>query len=492
MEVKSSTPARSIAMQPTTTSMMRTFVVITRHAQSSASYAADFALWEIIFTVSSIALYIFAKHHCPHSCESPGICRIDTEPKSVETTFVGVHETFQFTKYTQIANRLQCVIPIEPGHLGHEGAHSHSKAADVFHFCDAECNNCGYICHLPLNHPQAEHDTKHGSMQNTSWAVEGDASAVVEIQGRKYAARDAGTPHICSLVCSQIGRHAHIDYCRSFDGSCQGNESLHIEERMLPNAHRPKDWISHKLYWERTGFRDPYSREEQAEFTRCDVQCAGKEHEATSSAPARPSFCILPIFHPPQPLDWTGVGNGYVSKDGHAFSCANPNTLRQSFHVIFVLDRSSSMGRKDRQPLANAPSSAVIMADNNNRFGAVLSALHGFWLSRWSINNTRKDAYSVILFNAKSEAVIQNDFASSPDVLLGKIAPIRLGGGTYFDGALKEAQTVMENHWANDRAPVVIFLSDGECEVSEPVIYDICNRAVALGQVIRMSVMNQS
>ncbi|KAG8952848.1 hypothetical protein FRC03_012004, partial [Tulasnella sp. 419] len=424
------------------------------------------------------------KHDCPHLCEAPGICRIETEPKSIETTFVGAHETFQFTKYTQIANRLRCVIPIEPGHLGHIGAHSHSTAPEVFHFCDAECKNCGYICHLPLNHPQAEHDTKHGSMQNTSWAIEGDASAVIEIQGRKYAARDAGTPHICSSVCSQIGRHAHIDYCRSPDGSCQGNESLHIKERMLPNSHRPKDWISHKLFWERTGFKDPYSREEQAEFARCDVQCSGKEHEATLSAPERPSFCTLPIFHPPQPLDWAGAGNGYVSADGHAFSCVNPSTMHQAFHVIFVLDRSSSMGGRDRQPLANTPSASTITANNNNRFGAVLSALLGFWLSRWSNNATRRDAYSVIVFNSTSQVVLANDFVSSPEVLLSQVASIRPNGGTHFDGALKMAQTTMENHWATDRAPVVIFLSDGECQVSDPVIHDICNRAVALGKAL--------
>jgi len=38
----------------------------------------------------------------------------------------------------------------------------------------------------------------------------------------------------------------------------------------------------------------------------------------------------------------------------------------------------------------------------------------------------------------------------------------------------------MEAHWSSDRAPVVIFLSDGECGVSDNVIYDLCNRAVAL------------
>ncbi|KIO18766.1 hypothetical protein M407DRAFT_83596, partial [Tulasnella calospora MUT 4182] len=66
----------------------------------------------------------------------------------------------------------------------------------------------------------------------------------------------------------------------------------------------------------------------------------GPEHEAIGNAQARPSYCTLPIFHPPQPLDWNAAGNAsYVSNDGHSFGCPNPNNLRQSFHVIFVLDR---------------------------------------------------------------------------------------------------------------------------------------------------------
>ena len=60
----------------------------------------------------------------------------------------------------------------------------------------------------------------------------------------------------------------------------------------------------------------------------------GPEHEATGTQPARPSFCTLPIFHPPQPLVWASSdGLGYVSTDGHAFGCVNPNQLRQAFHV---------------------------------------------------------------------------------------------------------------------------------------------------------------
>ena len=93
-------------------------------------------------------------------------------------------------------------------------------------------------------------------MDNTVWAVEGTQDAVVEVQGRRYAGQDSGAPHLCNLVCSQQGRHAHIDYCRADDGNHQGNEALHIDVPMLPHPKRAKDWISHALFWKRTGKRE--------------------------------------------------------------------------------------------------------------------------------------------------------------------------------------------------------------------------------------------
>ncbi|KAG8855500.1 hypothetical protein FRB96_007004 [Tulasnella sp. 330] len=329
-------------------------------------------------------------------------------------------------------------------------------------------------------HPQAEHETAHGSMENTSWAIEGAADVFVEVQGRKFAARDGGAPQLCSSVCTDLGRHAHIDYCRNAKGNCQEPESEHITVSMLPEPSKDKDWVSHKAFWARTAFKDPYSRDDQTEFAKCDARCAGPEHEATLNAPARPSYCTLPIFHPPQPLNWTGGNVSYVSADGHSFPCPNPNSLRQAFHVIFVLDRSGSMSLSDRQPVANTPSSARITQNNSNRLGAVMSAVYGFWTSRSSgMTGPRRDAYSVILFESHPQTFITNNVNSTPDELLNLIISARPTGGTHFDGALRSAQSLMETHWSTDRSPVVIFLSDGECSLSDNIVYDLCQRAVA-------------
>jgi hypothetical protein len=37
-------------------------------------------------------------HACSALCSDNGICQIDTAPQSIEATFTGRHETFQYTK----------------------------------------------------------------------------------------------------------------------------------------------------------------------------------------------------------------------------------------------------------------------------------------------------------------------------------------------------------------------------------------------------------
>ena len=92
-------------------------------------------------------------------------------------------------------------------------------------------------------------------MERTAWAIEGDANATVEIQGRKFAAEENGAPQLCSTFCRDLGRHAHLDWCRNTKTGprCQEPEIEHIDIPMLPDEGRPKDWISHKLFWARSG-----------------------------------------------------------------------------------------------------------------------------------------------------------------------------------------------------------------------------------------------
>jgi hypothetical protein len=191
------------------------------------------------------------EHSCSALCSADGICQIDTTPQSIEATFTGRHETFQYTKFTQTAKRLCCVKIIEPGDIEHKGRHIHTNEKQPFHFCQSRCETCGYLCTLPLGHTQQEHDTSHGSMSRTRWAVDGPEGSCIELGGHKFSSNDDGGPMLCNLVCKSMGRHAHVDICRGFD--LHNSRTRHITKRISPNPHQEKDWITHALHWLRMG-----------------------------------------------------------------------------------------------------------------------------------------------------------------------------------------------------------------------------------------------
>jgi len=132
------------------------------------------------------------------------------------------------------------------------------------------CETCRYLCTLPIGlvvapnsafvaelvsgHSQREHETRHGYMSRTKWAIEaGDGidETILELEGRKFSSNDAGAPMLCNFICSSMGRHVHIDYCRG--GPCDNPETEHINQRMVPNPDQSKDWITHGLHWRRMG-----------------------------------------------------------------------------------------------------------------------------------------------------------------------------------------------------------------------------------------------
>ena len=87
---------------------------------------------------------------------------------------------------------------------------------------------------LLQGHKQREHETSHGSMTQTRWAVDGPDGTSLELGGRKFTSNDEGAPMMCNLVCSSLGRHVHIDYCRSGGGgTCRGAEVQHLGVRRL-------------------------------------------------------------------------------------------------------------------------------------------------------------------------------------------------------------------------------------------------------------------
>lgn len=153
------------------------------------------------------------------------------------------------------------------------------------------------------------------------------------------------------------------------------------------------------------------------------------------------------------------------------------------------------MASTDRQPLSDAPVTALIRAHAPNRLGAVYSALYCFWIARhasvaaiqerlsarfgpstlygpgtlysalhtfWSgrpatatmdqqTTSTRRDAYSVVLFNHSTKNALVNDSTSSPEQLLGALLTERAEGSTNFASALSAGEAVMIENWSPER-----------------------------------------
>ncbi|TFY70646.1 hypothetical protein EVG20_g2356 [Dentipellis fragilis] len=437
------------------------------------------------------------EHSCNALCADPGICQIETHPHSIEATFTGKHETFQYTKYTQAAKRLDCIKRIPPDQTEHDGSHCHSSEESPFHFCESRCDHCGYYCTLRLDHfrPHSARTRDFAWLNGRArWAID-SPDGTVEHEGRKFSTNDDGAPMMCNLVCTSMGRHVHIDWCRTEpDEPCEGAEVEHIPEQFLPEPNRPKDYITHGLYWRRTGFKDPYSREEQTNFAKCDSMCPGSEHAATATNPAQPSFCTLPLFHPAQANAHPDMG--YVSPvGGHHFTCQNPAVMLPApLHVIFVIDRSGSMTSQDRRPLRDAPATNRIKRVCNNRLGAVFSALYSFWTARDAAAMhgapapapARQDAYSIIFFDENTTTPVVDDTTSSPDDLLNAILNTRAYGRTNFAVALQATRVVMERNWNADRNPIVIFLSDGQCALRDAAVETLCRAALRRGKPLSL------
>ncbi|KAG8946051.1 hypothetical protein FRC03_001516 [Tulasnella sp. 419] len=409
-------------------------------------------------------------HQCGEPCDLSGISVIDVDgnkdlyscPNHCAAAYDEEHD------HHVCSDKLTCPIKCQLcNRLCAGGDHLHGLFGDAKHLCGQEHTNARiagiFACFLSI----IRWSTKLGM---DPWKIHFGPLKGIVILWSRFREEDM----------QLMIREPRIYVARSAVNWVVMHISLTVAQRRDSKVgYFLTGYYYNDLQWRRP---DPYSREEQAEFSRCDIQCAGEEHRGHGSVPARPSFCTLPIFHPPQPLDWADGRNGYISSDGHSFSCANPNR-RQSYHIIFVLDASYSMKGTDLKPLPATPTSNLIIQHQNNRFGAVLSALYNFCISRSAGGNVaRGDSYSVITFGWSAPVVVTNDSTSTPDQLLQKLVQTNVWGKTHFDNALRTAKSTMETHWHNDRAPAIIFLSDGESTFTDSVMQELCNVAAARGK----------
>ena len=72
--------------------------IISMHSKRTPSTSAGEKFDWLAFLFFNL-LWIFSQEHaCARPCEMLGICHVDTTPHSIESTFIGRHERFQYTK----------------------------------------------------------------------------------------------------------------------------------------------------------------------------------------------------------------------------------------------------------------------------------------------------------------------------------------------------------------------------------------------------------
>ncbi|CAG8691510.1 11749_t:CDS:10, partial [Racocetra persica] len=335
--------------------------------------------------------------------------------------------------------------------------------------------------------------TIHGNMNLTTFTCEDDD---FEFEGHRLNVGDRGDFVLCNKLCEGVGRHRHIDYCK--DPTCElggaKKEGLleHITAKIGPFPNKKKDYVSHRVFWERTGFKDPYSTNDREEFKKCDHECIDEKHhnKVEGKNPVK-SYCTQKIFHPS--LDHTSNttpdGTGYISADGHHFSCENPTISVGNFHIIFVIDKSGSMRSTDCKPLCNITKLLSLKHNHNNRLGAVMEAVFTFIETRKKSRKSTqvgqmaidRDTVSLILFNEKATVAFENRTLTNSEELLRVMKEYTAEGGTNFANGINKATKLIKTHRDPSKINLILFLSDGCGSAPEEELRHLCQLETDLG-----------
>ena len=155
------------------------------------------------------------------------------------------------------------------------------------------------------------------------------------------------------------------------------------------------------------------------------------------------NHCTLPLFHELADPN-TQVANGHISRDGHQFECSHYDT----YHVIFVIDKSGSMSHTDKTP-EDRIGSHKIMQKHNNRLGAVYECVKQFIRTRCGVNGTNQidnDIMSFVLFDNKPTVVMQNQKFEYNDSLIDDLCRYEAGGSTNYVKAINTTGDLIQRY----------------------------------------------
>ena len=376
------------------------------------------------------------EHQCDQDCEHEGLCRVSTEKQLKDETFQGERDTFTYSlKFMEKGEKLKCRWRIKPFSRAHEGGHS---CATEVHFCKTMCPTCENICNKPVNHEKDGdplHHARHGNMRRCFFIANEDD---IQVGSHKYKVGEPAVAEMCHIFCNTMGRgHFHVVECdrnKSIARSCTHNKSTdgrqHQTTTYHPHPNVPKDEMTHDAYWASIGFQDPCNELDVEEFKKCPAYCSAETHGTGKEK----VYCEMSLWHDPvRSLTDVSKRSGFLSKDGHVFPCDHPPGV---YHFVLCLDGSFSM-----------------------EFGwhDLVSAVELFVNQRK--RQSSLDKISVIVYTSKAHTVAE--FESIADFDLNCLRFI--GGETDFGVALKKAYILIERYITDQIAPVLIFMSDGQC-----------------------------
>jgi len=392
------------------------------------------------------------EHKCKETCNAQGICEIITELVTEKRTFKGELSSFEYS-FTREQNGIKkaCCKSIPPFQNRHEGPHCHSNTENVAHFCETKCPACGYYCNLPWGH-LSKHSTTHGNMREMQFVSEAE-DAIKMSESKIYKPGESCEAEMCNMYCKSRGRgHIHLLECHPKENgennNCDDDGIRHQTKKYGPNENIPKDEYTHAAYWKSIGWEDPCSKDEQLVFSLCPYYCGSPAHTQENSKEI--VYCTQALFHAPL-KSLPANNNGYLSENGHHFNCDHP--VAGKYHIIFVIDRSGSMGTEDI-----VPQHVDIKRSHNNRLGCVYEACNRFIMNR--LNSSQNDKISMILFESDARVIFQNRPIDSN--LLQQMIPHGAIGGTSFLKAIQATSNLVRSTRDKQFPVMIIFLSDGE------------------------------
>ena len=375
------------------------------------------------------------EHHCEQECSSDGFCHVVTEKQlKKEELFKGARDTFTYSlKFVERGQKLTCRQKIERFAKTHEGSHA---CSNEMHFCVTICPTCENICDKPVNHEKdgdTLHHARHGNMRRCYFVAD---ETDIQVGSHKYKVGEPAVAEMCHIFCNSLGRgHVHVVKCDSDTGNCVHNAKedgrRHQTTKYYPNPDVPKDEMTHEAYWAMIGFEDPCQEIDIEEFQKCPAICAAETHAEEDDVP----LCELVLFHAPvKKLSEVGQFSGFVSKDGHVFSCDHPMRF---YHFVLCLDDSGSM--------------------RGDPWLSLVSAVEKFVKQRLLISS--RDRISIMNHHHKPWIAVEY----TPITSFSRYWVRFRGGGNDFSAALEVADGIIGTHLNKDVVPVLIFMSDGSC-----------------------------